>query len=133
MKQNAGFSYVEVIVATALFVILLASALSLITAAARNAERAESLYETHLAANSLMQVTRDNITSPDLASNISSRALDMDIQNYTIWVIKDNQIFTFGDIFYDMPNVSGSFSGDLIIAVIRDDDGEMIGRAVGAI
>jgi len=132
-KKSGGFSYVEVLVAVALFVILLASVLPLMTMAGRNMTDALELYEAHLAANSLMLTTRDNIGNTDLPQKIENQAELLNIEDFTVWILGEESL-SFGTASDFSPTVTSSFSqtsGHIIVAVVRDEAGNIIGRAVG--
>jgi type II secretory pathway pseudopilin PulG len=59
MKRTSGMSYMEIVVATALFAILLAGALAVLAQTARGLTFAQDAYEAHLKAQRVLHIARE--------------------------------------------------------------------------
>jgi prepilin-type N-terminal cleavage/methylation domain-containing protein len=108
---ECGFSYIEIIIALALFGLLLMAALPLVNQSGRNIAYAQEGYATHLAAQSLMLAVRD---TPNIsAAEIDSLAASLRVENYSVRIDENS---------FD--------ERDVVIVVVWN--GELVGgRAVG--
>ncbi|MCL2578101.1 MAG: type II secretion system GspH family protein [Defluviitaleaceae bacterium] len=144
-KRNRGFSYIEVMVALTLFSILLMAALPLLGQAGRNLGFAQSGYEAHLAAQSIVLAVRDALPNAAAAKTAASQdAARIGAENYSVWVFNENPYTA--NIFFGSPNAPAananlcedklsrfSFSRDtsVIVVVVWDKQMNIAGRAVG--
>ena len=140
VKAKGGFSYIEVTVSFAIFLVLVAASLPLINSAARNLAFARNGYYAHLAAGRLMQSVRLSLTAGnDIKASVAS--VSPDVYAYSIWVgDQDNHTTVRSE---NAPDADISFAGDLcigamdglhiIIVVIWGDCGGVLGRTVGAV
>ena len=97
-KRGSGFTYAEVIVATAIFAIAVAGGLSLSMAAARNLALARRGAELSMAANSIALALRDMILVGDEPDAEAVRALaeSRGAPNYRIHVLASCGAHMFG-------------------------------------
>ena len=103
-KTNAGFSYVEVIAACALFVIILMAVLPLTLGARQNLALAQENRRLSLAATSLSLAVRD-LSFGALAltdENIRNLALGFGVENYSIHIFNSDGI---GSHFHSSENI----------------------------
>ena len=140
MKKTRGFSYIEVIIALALFAIAMLAVVPALAQAGRNMQFAEGAYSGHLQAQRIMLVVRDELTD-DNATPATTKAAaithaDGDF-DFSIWVFGRNAQ-SFHTI--EEPDIDVAISGltptissqtSTIIAVVWGDEGQILGRAIG--
>jgi len=131
IKQRGGFSYIEVIIALALFIIVMAAVLPVLNQAALNARFAREGYGAHLYARHIMLRVRDALNA-DTTPQWEAGGL-----RYTVWVYAPTGAVTI-TASPDAPTgavqfpEAGPFSGRTIIkVVIWNEQDYPIGRAVG--
>ena len=88
-KNKAGFSYVEVLAAGTLFVIILLGVLPLTLGARQNLAFAQENLRLSLAANSLSLAVRDLVLGgvAVTATSIENLALGLGVENYSVYII----------------------------------------------
>ena len=77
MKKTGGFSYLEVLIALALFAIVIIAIIPVLTQAGRNMIYAEKAYDAHLQAQRMMLVIRDAL--------MDGQDPEISVVNYTEW------------------------------------------------
>ena len=86
-KARAGFSYMEVLIALALFTIALIVALPVLTMSGRNLAYAQDTYAAHLAAQRLMLIARDALADGvDPVSMTVQHAADGNYHGFHLWI-----------------------------------------------
>ncbi|MCL2188608.1 MAG: prepilin-type N-terminal cleavage/methylation domain-containing protein [Defluviitaleaceae bacterium] len=133
MKNHAGFTYIEIIVALALFAITLAAVLPVLSHAGRNMAYAQEGYIAHLRANHLVLLVRDAL---HMGENAQDYALAYSAARgnfpFTVWV--------GGSVLAteNAPNAAVHITGfvpqgghQFIKAVVWDKQGNIRGRAMG--
>jgi len=136
MKKSKGFSYIEVILALALFAIAMLAIIPTLSQAGRNIVFAEDVYASHLQAQRIMLTVRDAlIIGADPEQAVSQHIADG--FEFSVWV--------FGQIaqeFHtlDVPAADASVVGinmdmanraSTIVVVVWGDDEQVAGRAIG--
>jgi len=130
-KRKIGFSYMEMLMALALFVILLAVALPLLAQGGRNLAYSAASYQAHLNAQNIMIAVR---------GGEHNFAFD-GIGEYSVWIHSRDDTVTFHSKNAPVANllVSGfssmSVYGDsrVIYVIVWDDSGNPAGRAIGVL
>ena len=141
-KKRGGFSYIEILLALGLFVILLAAVLPTLLQAVRNMGFATTYYQTHLLAHAIMLDIRDDLLDGALpqtaAANASNHAANREIPRYLVWVYDAsyNQ-YSHGNgpdaqLSLTSAGLSVVGGGYMIVVTIWDDEDNMTGRAIGA-
>jgi prepilin-type N-terminal cleavage/methylation domain-containing protein len=146
VKTRKGFSYIEIIIALAIFAVLVLAALPLLNQAGRNLVYAEESYKAHLAAQGIMLAVRDALGASGLSGAqavAGEYALRHGVEGYSVWVFYENPYtaaFYFGS-FYETLGVNATLpqlshehflAGAYIIVVVVWDEGLSIaGRAIG--
>ncbi|MCL2216762.1 MAG: hypothetical protein FWB91_07045 [Defluviitaleaceae bacterium] len=146
-KKLGGFSYIEILVALALFSIIFASAIAMLGQSRRNLVYAQEGYAAHLAAHRLMLATRDALgrapasatpARASLAAAISDYAEQMDVEIYSVWIFGASTMEFHSDYAPEVTlalgrlselNISGNAS--VIVTVVWNEHGNISGRAVG--
>jgi len=139
MKKTRGFSYIEVIIALALFAIALLAIIPALSQAGRNMMLAEESYMGHLQAQRIMLVVRDSMADGASSSAVRATALDYAAGDFefSLWVFGRGQQH-FHTI--DEPDIDVAISGlnpamtsqaSTIIAVVWGENGQIAGRAIG--
>jgi type II secretory pathway pseudopilin PulG len=142
IKTRDGFSYMEIIIATALFSIVFAAVLPVISQASRNLAYAQSGYEAHLHAQSLLLTIRDATaihTEPHTNLEEIARVHSEARGNFpfTVWLIGgagDTRTFASPHAPTASAQISGiSLSGNqtAIVVVVWGEQGRIAARAVG--
>jgi len=135
-KKTHGLSYIEVIIALALFAIAMLALLPTLSQAGRNLSLAQDLYTSHLQAQRIMLTVRDALTdgvSPE------QRVLGYAAGNFefSVWISGQGarEFHSSG-----APNAGVSVAGinmvaanhaSTIVAVVWNHDGRVAGRAIG--
>jgi len=134
-KNCKGLSYLEVLIALALFAIVLAAVLPSLLQARRNMEIASSFYKGNLQAHGLMLTVRDAMAignNPQFAA--SNYAANHSVMLYSVWVFGGNPVhfYSHGTPEANVTIATG-IAGDAstIIVAVWNEDGNIIGRAVG--
>lgn len=135
-KKKRGFSFVEIIIAMAIFAIAMLAVIPVLSQAARNMVFAQETAAGYHDAQRLMLVIRDAIND-----DINTEALAINYVagrfEYSVWIKGQNEN-TFSssnassaDIVVTgiNPNISTRIS--TIIVVVWGDDDIIIGRAIG--
>ena len=139
MKKTRGFSYIEVIIALALFAIALLALIPALTQAGRNMFFAERAYAGHLQAQRIMLVVRDALSNDASPGDTKAAALNHAAGNFefSVWVFGQNAQ-SFHTI--NEPDASVAISGlnptmanhaSTIVVVVWGDEGQIMGRAIG--
>jgi len=137
-KKRGGFSYIEIIIALAMFMILLAVALPSVLQSGRNMELAESHYGFHLSAQAIMLAVRDALQDGECPQNTAAvYANKHGVNLYGVWVLGANG----ENMFYsdNVPNITVGIFGevlmgrDVVVVVVWNDIGYIAGRAVGVL
>ena len=142
-KKNAGFSYVEVLAASALFVIVLLVALTLTLGVGQNLTFARQNRSLSLAANSLSLAVRDMVLSETQISSdiIRNLAGGLGIENYCVFIFMPNGSFSHGSPFQSCETnkiaafsgfgtLAGSRDGRLVYVIVRNDYNKEVGRSL---
>ena len=142
-KKNAGFSYVEVLAAGALFVIVLLGVLPLTLGARQNLAFAQENQRLSLAATSLSLAVRDLLLSGGQATNESIEILarQFGIENYSVFIFGPGNANMYGSPFHSCDDageialtgfggLAGSSNSRLIYVVARNDYGAQAGKAI---
>ena len=134
-KKTRGFSYIEVIIALALFAIAMLAIIPALTQAGRNMQFAEGAYAGHLQAQRLMLVVRSSLANnrtPDeiRAAAISYAAGDFE---FSVWIsgggAQDFHTIDNLDVSVSISAVANNAS--VIKTIVWGDDGQIAGRAIG--
>jgi len=150
--MNAGLSYMELVMALALFAIALATAFPAVSQAARNMRYAHFNYMAYQSANTMMLSVRDAIGdggSIEIWQNVARNlAADNDVGYFSIWVSGGQSMEfhcngshthalgasciteAFGYASAPLPATFHA-NGFTVVVAIWCDDGHLMGRAVG--
>jgi len=135
-KNNSGLSYIEVIIATAMFVVVLGVVFATISQATRNMHTAETHAAAHRHATGIMLAVRDaaNARAEADASNpaplitaADATAARFDVEHFTVWI---DGVFLTGEN-WGHSHPSGYFPNGIITVAVWCDNERIIGRAVG--
>ena len=138
MKTTRGFSYLEVLIAGALFSIALLAVIPVMASAARNMIFAQEAYAGHLQAQRLMLAIRENLLTdePDPEAHATTYA-DGNF-NFSVRIYGRN-----ATIFHSCPEQDATLTIDVnpimqthastIFVVVWDDDNQILGRAIGTV
>ena len=142
-KKKAGLSYVEVIAAGALFMIILLGVLPLMLGAGRNLSYARDNQRFSLAANSLSLAVRDMVLSGASISNetVMAAANGFGVVNYSVFIFGPGGDSRFGSPFHScdeaqgislagFQNLSGGRDSHLVYVVVMNDYHAVAGRAI---
>jgi len=137
-KRRGGFSYIEILIALALFAIMLIAVLPMLFQAGRNMRFAESNYRNHLLAQGMMLAVRDALVDGASSENAASiYASEHDIEFYSVWIFREHGVLRS---FYGVSKANVSIidgvalvtdNSYVVIAAIWNEDGNMTGRAIG--
>jgi type II secretory pathway pseudopilin PulG len=135
--MKKGFSYIEIIIATALFAIAFVAILPVISQASRNLAYAQGGYEAHLRAQSLLLTLRDALAvneDPEPIARAYSAARDN--FSFTVWLIGGaGEERTFGSpgapaASVQVSGISPSDNQTVIVVVVWGERGDIAARAV---
>ncbi|MCL2605385.1 MAG: hypothetical protein FWD90_12995 [Defluviitaleaceae bacterium] len=142
--KTGGFSYIEVLIAVALFAIALAAILPTLSQAGRNLAFASSGYEAHLRAQDLMLTVRGELqtgqTSTALAragAAVSEYSIMYGDSSFTVWFIGgeyDGFVYSTSNAPMAAANVTGFAATDnrtVIVVAMWNERGGIAARAVG--
>ena len=139
MKKTSGFSYIEVIIALALFAIAMLAIIPALYQAGRNMFFAEETYTGHLQAQRIMLVVRGSLADGKSLNEIRADAISSAVEDlkFSVWIFGQNTR-SFHTI--DTPDANVTISGlnprvshntSTIVAIVWGEDGQVAGRAVG--
>ena len=142
-KEKAGFSYVEVLAAGALFMIVVLGALSLTLGARQNLAFSQENRRLGVAANSLSLAVRDKILGGKAITgeSINTLAEGIGIENYSVFIVGANGEHMSGSPFHSSEDVLGvnlsGFEGlargkdsRFVYVVVYNDYYVQLGRAI---
>jgi len=138
MKKTRGHSYIEMIIALALFAIAMLAIMPTLSQAGRNISFAMEIYDGYLQAQSTMLIVRDALLS---GADPETRVLQHAAGNYefSVWVF-GRYAREFHTVYN--PDVDAAVTGinmalssrsSTIVAVVWCEAGHIIGRAVGVV
>ena len=135
MKKSRGFSYIEILIAMALFAIALLAIIPAIQQAGRNMIYAQEAYSSHLQAQGIMLVVRDAISNnqPPMAQAVQYASGRFE---FSFWA-NGQWHHSNGDMAVDNPEVNAVMNSSvtsqalIIAAVVWNDDNQIASRAVG--
>ena len=137
-KKTKGFSYIEVILALALFAIAMLAVIPTLTQAGRNLAFAEEAYNGHLQAQRIMLAARAalvNGTSPEADVRYIAGGSE-----FSVWVYGRNaqEIHSANspadaDLSFTGINLADPNRASTIIAVVWGENGQAAGRAIGMV
>jgi len=138
MKKSKGFSYIEVLIAMALFAIAMLAVIPAMQQAGRNMIYAQEAYAGHLQAQNLMLVVRDAI-----AEGVPPESRAMEYANggfeFSVWV-NNRWVHSDSSLEAEEPGVNAVLhsintavvnQASIIIVVVWCEDNRIIGRALG--
>ena len=134
-KSRAGFSYMEILIALALFAIALVAVLPTLLQAGRNLEYAESYYRGHLVAQEIMLTARDALQSDTEYPVFMLR----DASYYRVWFRGEinTELYSPGApvTAIDLRNELAPLTGHntAIIVAVWNSERNLIGRAFGMV
>jgi Tfp pilus assembly protein PilV len=133
--NNAGISFIEIIIATAIFGILLAAILPLLNQAGRNMAYAQEGYDAHLAAQGIMHAVRDAVRAQGFSAAqtaAETRAASLGAETYAVFIFpQDASHISFGSACAPDTTVNlHGISNAVVTIVFRDEN--IAGRAIGA-
>ena len=140
-KKNAGFSYVEVLAASALFVIVLMGVLALTLGARQNLSFARDSQRLGFSANSLSLAVRDLLLGGEQVTGerIENLARGFGIENYSVFIFGSdngllNSFHSSGDgediVLAGFGGLAGRSDSRLVYVVVMNEHGVQVGRAV---
>jgi len=125
-KKSAGLSYIEVIIALAIFTVTLTVVFATISQATRNLYAAQVYYDAHRHATSIMMAFRDAANAGESAEAAAlETAARFGVQHFTVWV--DGE-YVMG-VQWGSVSVSESIAPSVVVVVWSADE-RIIGRAV---
>ena len=136
-KKTKGFSYIEVILALALFAIAMLAIIPTLTQAGRNLAFAEEAYNGHLQAQRIMLAARAalmNGTCPEAAVRYIAAGWE-----FSVWVEgRNKQDFHSTNnpgatLSFNSINLAAPDRASTIIAVVWGENGQAAGRAIGMV
>ena len=140
MKKTKGFSYIEILIAMALFSIAMLAILPTLTQAARNIQFAQNAYASHQHAQRIMLVVRDAITdgtNPEINASLYAA----NNFYFSFWVSGQVSMEFHSNIsIFDGHNPNAAIMGknpvmanhaSAIIAVVWCEEGHIAGHAIG--
>jgi len=136
-KNSKGFSYVEVILAMALFSIAMLAIIPTLSQAGRNLVFAEDAYASHLHAQRLMITIRaELLAGRDPEAAVVSAA---DGFEFSVWVMGRGarEFHSIGSPDADMAfagiSLAAPNQASTVIVVVWGDNGQIAGRAIGMV
>ena len=132
MKKTRGFSYIEVLIAMALFAIALLAIIPMLAHAGRNMAYAQESHASHLQAQRLMLVVRDALTNGANPVSRASNYADGDFE-FSFWVFGPNaqEFHSSSDVAAATVTSTMTIQASTVIVVIWGEDGQVAGRAIG--
>ena len=140
MKKTRGFSYIEILLALALFSIAMLALIPALSHAGRNMVFAQEEYDGHLQAQRIMLIVRDAlIDGTDPKARVQAH-MHHGAMDFSVWVFGRHaqEFHTTGapDMADARPgdmNVALAGQASTIVVVVWDVDGHVSGRAVGMV
>ena len=143
MRKKNGFSYIEILVALALFSTVLLVALPLTLAVVQNLGAAESRGQKNLAASGMALAVRDSIARNKnvTSSTIIGFANRFGVENYSVYIFLPNGTHARGSPFHSKPLVC-NFSmvgfepfvkGNdslVVVVLVRSEYGVVVGKSL---
>ena len=139
MKKTRGFSYIEVIIAMALFAIAMLAVIPALSQAGRNMVFAEDAYAGHLQAQHIMHIVRDALLNDGASPQAEVAAHVSNDVDYSVWIRgRDEQEFhtiAMPDADAQIGNINVAMAAQVsvIVVVVWGADGQVMGRAVGMV
>jgi len=133
-KRNAGLSYIEVIIALAIFAVTALVVFFTISQATRNLYIAETYYIAPRHATGIMMAVRDaanvggSVDTTALALAANTTATHFGVEHFTVWI---NGVYLVGEQWGSVGVTETSAPN--IVVVIWNADEQIIGRSVGLI
>ena len=140
MKKTRGFSYLEVLIAGALFAIALLAVIPVMSNAARNMIYAQEAYAGHLQAQRLMLVIREELLTENPTPQSRAVSYARGEFNFSVRILG-----RYANAFHSTPpphdieiNITGlnptiRNHASTIVVAVWCDEGQIKGRAVGMI
>jgi len=135
-KKSGGFSYVEVILAAVLISITVVAVWPMLSQARRNMAFSQYQYAANLHAQSIVIIIRDAMAdNMPPQPQVHSFAAQQGGLLFSFWITGAyNVTYHSGVSPHADVNVNGMWPDtSTIVAVIWDENGQIIGRAVGAL
>jgi len=134
-KSTAGLSYLEIVIAFALLMVVVAAVFPTISQAARNMEYAQSHYVAHRNASSIMLAVRDAVADGDNVHHAALNLVDsFGVESFSVWISGDSLTEISSDCA-PQANIqltpSSPYVTTIIIA-IWNEHGYLAGHAIGA-
>ena len=143
MRKKNGFTFIEILVALALFSIVLLVALSLTIAVVQNLGVAESHGQKNLAANGMALAVRESLS---MSKSVTSSAIQgfanrFGVQDYSVFVFSPNGTHTLGSPFHSRATV-GNFTisgfapfvkgnnSRVVVVLIHNNYGKVVGKSL---
>ena len=140
MKNTRGFSYIEVLIAMALFAIAMLAVIPTLSQSARNMTYAQDAYAGHLQAQRMMLVVRDALTD-NADVRVSAINYAANRFEFSVWISGRNaQEIHSSYCVIEGANASAvvteinttmSSHASTIITAVWCEDGHLLGRAIG--
>ena len=140
MKKTRGFSYIEVMIAMALFAVAMLAVIPALFQAGRNMVYAEEAYASHLQAQRIMLTVRDALKDGETLQSRVQEHVHHGAMDFSVWVFgRHTQEFHT----IDAPDMANASPGDMnvalagrastIVVIVWDENGHVSGRAVGMV
>jgi len=138
MKKTRGFSYVEVIIALALFAVVMLAVIPTMSQAGRNMAFALEAYDGHLQAQRIMLTVHDALLD---GANPEVRVAQIAAGNaeYSVWVFGRyaREFHTIDNpdtsVAVSSINMAMTSRASQIVVVVWGEDGQVAGRAIGMV
>ena len=138
LKKTRGFTYIEVIIALALFSIAMLAIVPTLSQAGHNITFAMEAYDGHLQAQRIMLTVRGALMD---GADPEVRAIQHAPGNYefSVWVFgRHAQEFHTvsepdADVAVSGINMAMASRASTIVAVVWGEDGQVVGRAIGMV
>ena len=140
MKKTRGFSYIEVMIAMALFAVAMLAVIPALSQAGRNMVYAEEAYTSHLQAQRIMLIVRDALIDGENPQSRVQEHVHPGAMGFSVWIF-GRHAQEFHTV--DAPDTANARPGDInvalagqastIVVVVWDADGHVSGRAVGMV
>ncbi|MCL2571434.1 MAG: type II secretion system GspH family protein [Defluviitaleaceae bacterium] len=135
-KRTAGVSYIELLVAMALFAIALLAILPTLSQAARNMTFAQETYAGHLQAGRVMLTVRNALMNNEDPKARVAAYVAGDFE-YSVWIFGQNAQDFHSYIAIDAHTAISGINATMqehastIVVVVWGEDGQIIGRSIG--
>jgi len=137
-KKTKGFSYIEVILAMALFAIAMLAVIPTLSQAGRNLVFAEGAYESHLQAQRMMITVRDALLAgadPEAVATLYAAGSF----EFSVWIFGRGEMefhsinHPDADVSFTGVNLAMPSQGSTVIAIVWGNEGQLAGRAIGMV